>query len=294
MAGEQERDVIELADRRVWAELCLQQHGCIRIECRLHHQPDVCGTRLSEFGWRAAGDEPTTVDDVDLICQCLGFIHVVGGQHDADPVLVEFAQQLPRRTPSSGIHASCGLVDEDEFGPADDCHGQAKSLLLATGQTAIWGASQRLEAEALNQQIYGQWICVQAGHVAQHLDPVHSRPSAALLQHDSDLREQPTAIRLRIEVQDPDGALIRFAISLAGLQSGCLASAVWAKYRGDCMASNGQVEMVDGYLLAVLHDQASNLDGGSNGHATSLGRLRLTLANTLMKLGYPYLKPEIE
>jgi hypothetical protein len=98
----------------------------------------------------------------------------VGGQHDADPVLVELLEQLPRRTPRSRIHASRGLVDEDELGPADDCHGQAQSLLLPTGQSAIRSAPQRLESEALNQQIYGQWIGMQAGHVTQHLDAMHS------------------------------------------------------------------------------------------------------------------------
>ena len=60
------------------------------------------------------------------------------------------------------------------------------------------------------------------------------------------------------------------------------------------MAINGEVEMVHGYLLAVLHDQASDLDDGRSGHGISLGRLHRSLVNTLRKLGYPYLKPEIE
>jgi hypothetical protein len=69
MAGEQECDFVELVNLCGGAELCLQQHWCIWVERRLDDQPDVCGTRLSELGGCAAGDESTAVDDVDLIGQ---------------------------------------------------------------------------------------------------------------------------------------------------------------------------------------------------------------------------------
>ena len=64
---------------------------------------------------------------------------------------------------------------------------------------------------------------------------------------------------------------MRPAVALAGLQRGGLAGAVGPEHRGDGVALDGEVEPVDGHLLAVPHHEAGDLDRRRVGHRLSLG-----------------------
>ena len=77
------------------------------------------------------------VDDVDLVGEVLGLVHVVRREHDGHAVGAHLLEQLPRRTPCLRVHAGGGLVDEDQLGAADQRDRQAEPLLLAAGEPAV-------------------------------------------------------------------------------------------------------------------------------------------------------------
>ena len=73
------------------------------------------------------------VDDDQSVGELLGFLELVGGQHHRHAVAAQRIDQLPHQDSGLGVHAGGGLVEEDQFGPADQRAGQREPLLLPAG-----------------------------------------------------------------------------------------------------------------------------------------------------------------
>ena len=57
----------------------------------------------------------------------------MGGEHDADPLLLEPGHHGPDGQPTLGVDAGRRLVEEGHLGAADQGQGEGEALLLAPG-----------------------------------------------------------------------------------------------------------------------------------------------------------------
>ena len=71
------------------------------------------------------------IDHVHRISETLGFLEIVRGDHDGDPVALALAKDLPRLAAYDGIKAGRRLVKNHYFGTTDEGHRQPQPLLLA-------------------------------------------------------------------------------------------------------------------------------------------------------------------
>ena len=254
--GVEQRHVDELAQR------LLQRLGGVGGERPGHHQPDRRRAATpGELERRTAGDEAAVVDDVDVVCEALGLVHVVRGQHDRHAGGAQLLEELPRRAARGRVHAGRRLVDEDDLGPADDGHRQGEALLLAAGEPAVGRAAALAEPQPVGEGLDVERMGVQPRDVAQHLVGVHPAPRAAVLEHHTDAGEQRTAVTDGVEPEHPDRARVWGAVALGGLQGRGLTGTVGAEDGGDRRRLHGQRQVVDGDLVAVAHHQVLDGDG---------------------------------
>ena len=94
-----------------------------------------------------------------------GLIHVRGGYHHRDVVLADRFQDVPELLSRHGIHASGGLVEEEDAGPVDQGAAEGQLLLHAAGELARLTVFERRNL------------------LPDGLDDVHVLLNAALVHH---------------------------------------------------------------------------------------------------------------
>ena len=186
----------------------------------------------------------------------------MGGEHHRDAVGAQLAHEVPGGAAGLWVQARGRLVEEDEFGPADDGHREREALLLAAGEPAVGGAAATIEPQALDERVHVERVGVQLGHVAQHLVGAGAGVDAAGLEHDADARLEARGVGDRVEAEDADGAGVGPAVALARLDGGGLAGAVGAEDGGHGGGADREVEAVHGGFRSVPLDQAHDLDDG--------------------------------
>ena len=86
-------------------------------EPQLHHLTrGVLGHQLAR---RAFGDDLPAVHDHQPVAELLRLVHVVGGEHERDAVLLEPVQALPEHVPGLRVEAGGGLVEQQHLGLVD-------------------------------------------------------------------------------------------------------------------------------------------------------------------------------
>ena len=71
------------------------------------------------------------IHDRDAVAQPLGFVHVVRGQNDRPPGLLEVFDQIPQLATGLRIESGCRLVEEQQLRATDQCAGEREPLLLS-------------------------------------------------------------------------------------------------------------------------------------------------------------------
>ncbi|CAO0834692.1 hypothetical protein SMICM17S_00395 [Streptomyces microflavus] len=208
----------------------------------------------------ALGDDPARVDDRDVVGECLGLVHEVGGQHHGDPVSAQLAHQVPGGAAGLRVQPGGRLVQEDQLGPADDREGQGEAL-LAAGEPAVGGAAAGAEAEAFDQGVHVQRVGVELRHVAEHLVGPGAGVDATRLEHHPDAGAQPLRFGDRVE-SGPVRCRVGRRVALAGLDRGGLPGAVRAEHGRHRARRDVQIEAVHRGPGAVpLHQSLDLYDG---------------------------------
>src|SRR5882724_119754 len=103
---------------------------------------------------RAPRQDPSGLDEGDLVAELVGLAHVVGRQYDRDPLLAAQARDV-RAHPDGhvGIETQRGLIEEEELGLIDERLGQRHALLEPGRQVRIRDAAVRHELAQLDQRV---------------------------------------------------------------------------------------------------------------------------------------------
>ena len=238
-----------LARRRLGGLVVLRQrrHQQRQIESRRRAEPQlVLGAAAHQLGGRAGGHRHPVVDDHQPVGELLGLLELVGGQHHRHAVAAQRVDQLPHQDPGVGVHARGGLVEEHQFGPADQRARQREPLLLAAGEPSVGGAGRVGQAQRVQQPLRVQRVGGVGGHQVEHLAGPRRGVAAAALQHHADARPQPRVVGDRVQPEHLDGAGVGADEALAHLDGRGLAGAVGAEQRQHLGGVHVEVEAGDG------------------------------------------------
>lgn len=144
------------------------------LEHEVHVEP--LGLLVAQFGQRARELELASLHDCELVCQRLGFVHGMRGEHDAR-VSLELLDAVPHEALGLGVHAGGGFVEEDRSGVADERAGDHELALvaarLAPGQVVVVHA----QVHHVEQHLHGggQRACLQLLQAALELEVLARR-----------------------------------------------------------------------------------------------------------------------
>ena len=111
-AGDQQADLADRGHLEAMAQRGGQRLGSAVGERLGDDQPDRGGAATGELERSAGRDHPAAVDDVDVVGEALGLVHVVRGEYDGHAVGAQLLEQLPRRTTAGRVHPRGRLVHE--------------------------------------------------------------------------------------------------------------------------------------------------------------------------------------
>ena len=55
------------------------------------------------------------IHDPNTVAQSLRFLHIVGGQDDGSPRLLQAVHEVPQMTPCLGIEPGCGFIEKEKL-----------------------------------------------------------------------------------------------------------------------------------------------------------------------------------
>ncbi len=196
----------------------------------------------------------------------------VGGEQDRHAVGPGRPQQVPDQMPGLRVQPGRRLVQEQQFRPAHQRHGQAQPLHLTTGEPAHRRRGGRPEPQHVQQPVRVVRVGRAPGDQPQHLPGPGGGVRSAGLQHDADPGAQRPAVPPRVEAQHADLAGRRPGEPLAHLDGAGLAGPVGAEQGEQFGPAELEGEPIDGGHAAVAADQVPNLEGGHAGCRWSPGQ----------------------
>src|SRR5437667_5053239 len=130
--------------------------GQPRHPCRVQpERDDLAETDLAlELSGRPSGEDPTALDERDLVAELVRLAQVVGRQHDRDALLAPEPGDVgadPHR--DVGVEAQCRLVEEEELGIVHERLGEGHPLLQPGRQIAVRDPAVRAELAQLDQSV---------------------------------------------------------------------------------------------------------------------------------------------
>ena len=105
---------------------------CAGREAQLDHL--LGGVRLDQLARRALGGEAPLVHDDQPVAELLGLVHVVGGDDQRDPVLLEPVEAVPEQVAGLGVEPGGRLVEDQQVGIGDERPGDGEPPLHAARQ----------------------------------------------------------------------------------------------------------------------------------------------------------------
>jgi hypothetical protein len=83
---------------------------------------------------RALGHDAAPVHHDEPVAELLGLVHVVGGQNQCDPSLLEPVEAVPEDVSGLRVEASGRLVEQEQVGVAHQRAGDGEAALHAARQ----------------------------------------------------------------------------------------------------------------------------------------------------------------
>src|SRR5207248_3998293 len=113
------------------------------------------GPGSDQVGRRADRDDLAAAEHCDAVGEALGLVEVVRREHDRLAEAAERAQCLPGLAAGVGVEAGRRLVEEDQFGVADEREAEVEAAALAAGEAANYLVSLVTEPDQLDDVVYG-------------------------------------------------------------------------------------------------------------------------------------------
>ena len=221
------------------------------------------------------GDHPAVVDDVDLVGEPLGLVHVVRGQHDRDAVARAAPRPAPRwrggpagrgrRSARRGTPARAGRRRPSRARAA--AAGRRRAAGTACGRTT---PSPSRSTSVGDGQRVRRAATATCRSISTARTPDQAPPCCSITPIRGDAaRGARAAGRARARGRVPR---LRPPVALAGLERGGLAGAVGAEDGGDrCRARRVRLSPSTAVLSPYRIDEVVDLDRGPGRRAASLG-----------------------
>ena len=203
-------------------------------------------------------------EDHDAVRHLLGLAQLVGGQDDADALLLQPGHHGAHGDAALGVDAGRRLVEEGHLGPADQGEGEGEPLLLPAREVAPGRGGNGAQADQVEQLVRRHGIGVVAGEEAQDAVRPEHGVDAAALEHDADAAAERGVVGDGVEPEDARRAGDRVAVALERLDGRRLAGAVRPEHDQHLARFGGEVEIVDRGGCpggSVAHGEAGDLDG---------------------------------
>ena len=209
------------------------------------------------------------MEDDDPIAQPLGFLDVVGDEHDGRAGVADPAHDLPGVAPADGVEVLGQFVEEHQPRSADEGEGDEQPLTFAAGEGVERSPEEPGELPLVGQ--FGGWsrIGVQRGEESQRLTDAHPSGQRGVLELGADAASQSVAVSSRVEPEHRHLAGVGDAESLEDLDGGRLARAVRPEQSEQLAFADGERHIVEHGRRPVAFGQATDLD-----HRATAGRRR--------------------
>ena len=209
----------------------------------------------------------------EAVAQLLGLVHVVGGQHERDALLLEPVEAVPQDVAGLRVEAGRRLVEQQQLGLVDQragdrdppLHPARQRLDLARGPLGelheveqLGGAAlalgpREVEVAAVDDQVLGDRELV---------------VELVGLRHDAEAGADRPAVRRRVEAEHPQRAGGRRRRAADHPHRRRLAGAVRSEEPERLAAVDLDVDPVDGREVAEPLDEPARFDQGFAGHRT--------------------------
>ena len=213
----------------------------------------------AQLGERAVGDQVTLIEDDDAVGEALGFVELVGGQHDRTTAGRKTANDGADRVAAVHIHPRGGLVEEGHFRLRSHGQCQRDTLLLTAAEVPPGRRGAIGEADLLHERRWVGALAVQRAVVANGVEHASAGIHPALLQHHAHALAEFALSCAWVEAEDPHAAGGGTAVALAHFDRAGLAGAVGAEHRGDLARSGAERDVVHRFQLAVANRQTAHL-----------------------------------
>lgn len=168
------------------------------------------------------------VDDGDAVAQGLGLLHVVGGHDHCGAALADGAHHVPHGQARLGVERGGELVEEDQFGLAQQGERDEDPLALSSGELVHVGAPFGGYAELVEQRGGVGGVGVHGREEGQRLVDCDLGRQGGGLQLDADALAPPLGRVGRVLAEHVDIAAVGQAQALKAFHEGRLARAVGA------------------------------------------------------------------
>ena len=208
------------------------------------------------------------VDDRDPVGELVGLVEVLRGQQDRAALLHQLADRGPHLAAGARVEAGGRLVEEDQRGPGDQAGRQVEPATHAAGE--LGDLLGRRPPRARTASAGPARSRGPRGGSSPWRRPKSIRFSVAVRFSSTEAycpvtpRSWRTTCGLRAYVDAEDARVTVVDREQRGehLEHGGLAGAVGSQDAEHLAPVHGQVDAVDGALLAEVLDQAVRLDGG--------------------------------
>jgi hypothetical protein len=147
------------------------------------------------------GDDLAVIHDGYAVAELLGFLHVVGGEDDGAALLLEGVDEIPEVTAGLGVEAGGGLVEEEQFGVAEEGAGHGEALLLAAGKRADAGGALFFKLGGADGFFDGDAVAEEAAEEAEDFFDGEFVGELGFLELDADALAELARVGLPVEAE---------------------------------------------------------------------------------------------
>ena len=219
-------------------------------------------------------DNGAVVDDADVTAQLFRLFQVVGGENDGDALLIELGEEAPHRTAQFNVHASSGLVEDQQARLVNQRAGNHQTALHATGQRTRRHVALVPQAQ-LGQVLLGALL----GHLGRNtvvarlgddnVEALLELVEVELLRHHAQAAFERRRLAVQVVAEHVDRAAGLVHQGGEDADGGGLAGTIGAKQGEEVAFGDVQVYALEGLeAVAVGLGQLSNGQGGT--HSGSL------------------------
>jgi hypothetical protein len=214
----------------------------------------------------AFGDEGAVVQHGDAVGELVGFVEILRGQQDRDPVGGQASDDLPHGLAASRVEPGGGFVEEDDPWSPDQGHGQVEPAAhpARVGGCHLPGRLEQIEPV---EQVGGPTTAVGPAQVGQVRHQHQVLPAGEQLVHrrelpgDTDRGAHRVGLPAYVVAGDPDHAGVRRQEGGEYSHGGGLARPVGAQQGENGPLDDVQVDAVEHHLAAEGFANAAGLDG---------------------------------